>query len=327
MRDFSPTSLAKRPFLLPPEVYKELLRILAFWQAICITALGTTFIAHRPKQWSQAALYFVTLVEWPLMLFFVVPVLIRRLTVRISHEVDEGLVRSITLDCKEALLRHHLRLVQFEGFYDRAAKVGQPWAFRGDDPRGSSWSLTDAARQLKQGQRTFHALPASAQDEIGSLFSVLDLNNDGKVYLPDLAQFFATMGYKEKGCQAAESLVRLVDTDGTGVLSEERFQAVVALATVARPGHELKEDVETFFDLIDKERSGKVHTHQITQRLQATKLGADLLDEDVASLLYDHFGRAKAGIGREEFVGWFQAMGSHWQHSHEREHGHAGRPH
>jgi len=323
MRPFCPAPRAPKRFILSQKSYEELLRILGFWQAISITALCTTVLAHRPQHLFQAVICVLTLAEWPLMLFYAVPLLIQRLTMLVANKVDENLIRSITLDGKEALLRHQLRLVQFEGFYESAWKTALPWALDKSDKRSRNWSAVDANRSFKKGQRTFQSLPASARDEVGSMFAFMDLNNNGDVGVPELAKFLANVGFhQEKSTATAEALVRLVDSDGTGALSEERFQAVVALATVARPKSELKEDVGTLFDMVDKEKSGKVHMHQITQRLQDSKFGEYLRDEDLASLLYDHFSQAKPVLTKEDLVSWFGAMGSHW-HPHEHEHGHS----
>mmetsp|Transcript_74835 Transcript_74835/g.206349 ORF Transcript_74835/g.206349 Transcript_74835/m.206349 type:complete len:784 (-) Transcript_74835:272-2623(-) len=307
-------SAAKKRFFLSVWTYKELFRFVGFWQAVCVTVAITTYITRPPSCWTEMALCGLTFVEWPFMLFRVIPIFMRRLTIRCScgEDADEDVIRMVTLDCKQAMLRHHLHLVQFEGLYDRAAKKGLAWALGQSDPRHHGWSPADAAALLRRGLHKFQSLPMSAQEEISDVFAIWDANNDGLVYVEDVQHWLGLLGFKEKAHRAAVSLVRMVDHDGAGSLSWEKFQAAVALATVDRPAVELREDLETCYDLIGKDASDKVHCHQIADWLKGAGMGTDFNDEDVASLLYEYFSKPKPTVIREEFVAWLQAIGSHW---------------
>merc|ERR1712060_92975 len=104
----------------------------------------------------------------------------------------------------------------------------------------------------------------------------------------------------------AESLVRFVDHDGAGYLSWDKCRAAVALAISNRPPQETREDIHTFFEIIDEDGDGRITVFELTAWLGKIHVG--MSEDDVASLLYRHFGQAKPQVSSDEFHDWVTSL-------------------
>eukprot|EP00443_Scrippsiella_acuminata_P077296 CAMPEP_0115485036 /NCGR_PEP_ID=MMETSP0271-20121206/59700_1 /TAXON_ID=71861 /ORGANISM="Scrippsiella trochoidea, Strain CCMP3099" /LENGTH=392 /DNA_ID=CAMNT_0002912977 /DNA_START=201 /DNA_END=1378 /DNA_ORIENTATION=- len=255
--------------------YAFIAQILNFWQAICVTSLIISYLSRPIESWKEVVLYLLAWAEWPAMIMYAVPLLIRRLTVRnsIGAEVDYAVISQVSLEAKESLLRYYIRLVQLLTFTHRAAESGESWAIdQGEAGEATkAWKQVEAHAAWKRGLRRFDSLPNFHRQGIWHLFESWDINNDGTVMVDEIAKNLQVLTASGSGCCSifknprlmAESLVRLVDHDGTRQLSWDKCRAAVALAISNRPPQELREDIHTFFEIIDEDGDGRITVFEL----------------------------------------------------------------
>jgi len=283
--------------------YKRLFRLIGFVQAISVTSLIVAYLSQPLEGPVETALYAFAWLEWPVMLFLIVPVLVRRLTLRnsVEFEKDMALIRKVSLQTKEGFLRDYMRLVQVVGLERRAAHRREPWAA----PTEAHWSLSQAQEVFELGLERFRGLPQNEKLEIWKIFETWDTNNDASVDVQEVAQNLSTMGFTSSTQQSAENLLRLVDHDGSKELSWRKFKAMTMLATANRPTHETQEDLETFFELIDEDGDAEITIFELAEWSRRIRIGMD--ENDFGNLLYKHFSKVKPTISKAEFGEWIQA--------------------
>lgn len=234
------------------------------------------------------------------MLFYVVPLLLRRVTVRNSIEgkKEGALIREVALDTKQGLLRDYVRLVQLVNLERRAVENSESWTHT--DPR--AWNASDAAKMFERGLQKFRRLPQDVQLDIWKIFASWDANNDSTVDEEEFSDTLKALGFSQTSMRAASNLLRLVDHDEKKELSWRKFKALITLATVDRPQDETQEDLETFFKLIDVDGDEEITIFELAQWSANSKVGMD--KDDFATLLYKFFQGPKATVKKEEFIDW-----------------------
>lgn len=288
--------------------YLQILRLLFFLFAVCVTSLIVTFLTDPPIGASESVLYALTWAAWPVFLLVIYPVLLRRLTIRnsIEGEKDFTLMQKCLLEAKEGLLRDFVRLIQIASLERRGVLSNAGWT-----GGTATWTQSQAQEKLSKGSKYFSVLPKEEQWEIWQIFSACDADNSGKADLDELFTLFSHV-FKQglfgsaSGDVAAKNISRLVDYDGnckTG-LSWIKFRAMVMLATKDRPSEELIEDLSRFFDVIDTNKDGKVTSFQLANVIQRMRIG--LSGDDVSNFLYTRFNTAKPMIFKDEFIQWIR---------------------
>ncbi|CAE7332501.1 CML13 [Symbiodinium natans] len=167
-------------------------------------------------------------------------------------------------------------------------------------------SKTRIRENWTKGLRLFRALPYGEQHEIEQIFSSLDINNNEEVMLGDLADHWRAMGFRNTE-ESAQTLLESIDYDGNKQLTWNKFQAAAALAISASGERDWHNDYKMLFNLIDRNRNGRLTVFDIASWLEDMKSG--MTEMDVASLLYQHFGQAKPYVDQNEFVDWIGAIG------------------
>mmetsp|Transcript_48774 Transcript_48774/g.139521 ORF Transcript_48774/g.139521 Transcript_48774/m.139521 type:complete len:765 (-) Transcript_48774:315-2609(-) len=281
--------------------YKLLFKMLAFFQAVSVTSLILSHLSSPLLGRAETIWYILAWLEWPFMLFMIVPVIIRRLTIRtsIESEKDERLIRKVTTQTKESLLRDYGRLVQVMGFERRAKLGGEPWT-----TAEGEWTSKQAIQTLLLGLRKFEKLSPVEKREIWSLFSGWDANNNGVAETRELTEAFASMGSSESQ-ESVDALIRMVDFDDAKSMNWMKFKAVFGLATAVRPNQELCEDLKASFDFLDTNKNGELSIFELADGFKRMNYGIGL--DDIANLLFLHFGMAKPKITIDEFVEWIVA--------------------
>eukprot|EP00415_Alexandrium_ostenfeldii_P004141 UN4141 len=140
-----------------------LFRMMSFLQAVSFTSLILSHLSQPFNTRAEWAWYLAALVEWPFFLFVVVPVVIRRLTIRssIAFEKDDRLIRRVTTQTKESLLRDYARLVQIMGYEKRATASKQDWTLS-----DGTWDNKQALQTVLKGLRKFDDMPPAEKREI-----------------------------------------------------------------------------------------------------------------------------------------------------------------
>jgi len=170
---------------------------------------------------------------------------------------------------------------------------------------GALWSKKWVLETWQRGLRLFRALPYVEQHEIEQIFSSLDINNNEEIMLEDLAAHWKAMGFRNTE-EAAQALLDSIDHDGQKRLTWSKFQAVAALA-ISNDGLDTVDDYYLLFNIIDRNHTGRLTVFEITQWLEDMRSG--MTEMDVASLLYQHFGKAKPFVNQSEFVDWIGSIG------------------
>lgn len=167
-------------------------------------------------------------------------------------------------------------------------------------------SKTRIRENWQKGLRLFRSLPFGEQHEIEQIFSSLDINNNEEVMLADLAAHWRAMGFLNTE-ESAQTLLESIDYDGSKQLTWIKFQAAAALAISAGGERDWHNDYKMLFNLIDRNKKGRLTVFDIASWLEDMKSG--MTEMDVASLLYQHFGQAKPCVDQNEFVDWIAAIG------------------
>jgi len=303
--------------------YVTLFKLMAFLQATVVTSLVVALFSGGIEGWQQGVPYVLAWLEWPLMLFVAIPTLVRRLTVRAAvtrtetnnwyRENQRDLVRKVMLAGTEGLLRDCTRILHLQGMEARAVLAGDSWA----QPEGVRRALSArsakadstgvsqrASKAVSKGMSRFEDLPPALRLEIYNIFAAWDADNSGAVSPTELATPLESMGFTATSERAAKNLIRLVDDDGSGLLTWRKCRALIMLSTACRPMEERRRDLETFFTRIQKANPRQATVFELVRALPVPRISAD----DVGNLLYRHFGRAKPSFTRHEFVEWVEAV-------------------
>jgi len=289
--------------ILSSETYMAVFRAIAFFQALSVTSLIVTYLSRNFDTPMEIGLYALAWAEWPVMLFFAVPAIIRRLTIRNSIETEkcEAAIRSVTIKTKSGVLQNYMRLIQIIEFERRAAQSGERWA-----SKDSGWTVQDASEQVENSVSKFRALSQSDKLEIWKIFESWDVNNDESVEASEVTEVFKQMGFKTDVSTSICNLLRVVDNDGTSTLTWRKFKALIMLATEDRPEHEVIQDIDKFFDVIDSDCSNIITVPELANWSKRIRIFLD--EEDFAHLCFEYFGQAKYTLNRTEFREWIQSI-------------------
>jgi Ca2+-binding EF-hand superfamily protein len=292
---------------LSGSTYKRAFQIIAFWQACIVTSLIVTILSEPFENNLEIALYTLAWVEWPIMLFYVVPIFLRRFTVRnsIEKKKDMKTIRRVSLKTKEGLLKDYVRLFQVFAMAQRAKKAGELWAVPGHE----GWTTENAKEKWEQGLKQFREIPQADKLDIWKIYAAWDVNNDETVCANEISETLSTLWVSSDGepsVETANNLIRLVDHDNTGTLSWRKFKALVMLATKDRQRSEVLEDLHYFFEVLDADGDGEITIFELSEWSKRGPIGMEI--DEFATLLYQHFDKAKPSVTEEEFVEWVEAF-------------------
>lgn len=297
-----PPALQGQKPMLSTSTAKQIFRVICFLQAVSVTSLILSHITSPLTGRLETILYLGAWIEWPVMLFVLVPVIIRKLTIRgsVEDQKDMKLVDEVTAHAKECILRDYARLVQVQGFEGRAAETMEGWTLSD----GDAWSSRQAMQATTEGLKQFDRLSPIERREIWDMFSSWDDNGNGTCEGEEMASAFSSLGC-EHCDRVVNNLIRLVDYDSANSVSWMKFKAIFGLATSMRPDEELRGDLRVAFTKLDPESKGSLTVFELADGFRNMGIGITL--DDVANLLYQHFKTAKPLITRENFVDWVVA--------------------
>lgn len=296
----------KKALLLNTATYTILFKLLSFFQAISTTGLFVSWLSEPFEDNFEVFTYALAIVQWPIFLFFLVPMLVRRFTIRTSIEKkrDVRLMRRVTLQSKERLLEEIWWLVQVINLERRARGRGAPWAR--DSPM---WGPTQANQIFSEGVASFDQLSTGEKLQAWQIFAIWDQSGDGEVDAKEMGEVISNMGFDDP-VTCAEGLIRLVDYDGSHTMTWLKFKALIMVAIADRPAEEVQEDFESLFILV----AGKRKTAESITLFQmvdwSKKVRLEMDENDFSNVLYNHFGVAKPTLSKAEFLDWFQSIRS-----------------
>jgi len=299
----SPAERGERNFI-STRFLRSAFRALAFWQALIVTSLVVSYLSKPPEDGFELGFYIGSWIEWPIFLFWVVPLIIRRLTIRnsVSTKADLDGIRQVALQTKEGLLRDYMLIVQVVGLESRAAQTHKPWTT--ESP--GAWKQSDANKVVEQGLEHFRELPASRKLDIWKIFSTWDANNDEVIDIDEVSTIMTKLGFSSCSRSRAKNLLRLIANDGRQELTWRKFKALTMLATEGSQQRIVEEDIDTFFNLIDADATDDITVFELAEWSKNSKI--DMTADDFATLLYKHFDQAKSSVTRCEFKNWLLAV-------------------
>lgn len=291
---------AKRSNYLQVPQYTAIFKLICFLQAAIISSLMVNLLNGSIHGADRVIPFLLACVEWPLMLFVLVPELVRRLTLRAAvadtqnldwlHDKQRAIVKKVTVSGIEGLLRDCTRLIHLQGFEAKAFTSGATWtqstatahAMTGQSDEVLERRATDEAKfHVQRGTELFDQLPPNLKTEVFSIFASWDARNSGAVGPEELGANIQLMGFTATYARVAENLIRLVDDDSSGLLTWRKCRALFMLATLARPREETRRDLETFFLRIYKASPDAATVFEIAEALPLQNITA----EDLATLM------------------------------------------
>jgi len=298
----SPTD-GGRPVILSVKTYMRLGRLLKHFQAINAAALIIVNIIKPAMDYKDKTLYALSWVAWLVMLYFILPLILRRITLMASIELDkdERAIRVTTFEVKDSLLKSFRWLVQLLGFTQRAARNGEAWTI----PGNTTYGRREQIQAIVRGTRLFETLEDSDVMQIWAIFASWDAKNVGEVDLTEVETTFKTMGFKDNALTTAKSLLRLVDFDSTGRLTWVKFKAVFGMATVNQPRENVREDLSSFFLLIDSNNDGLLSLVELAEGF--SRMQIRVTAADVENLIFSYYGESKPRITIDEFLDFIMA--------------------
>jgi len=257
-------------------------RTLAFWQALIVTSLAVSYLSKPPENGLELGFYIGSWLEWPIFLFWVVPLIIRRMTLRnsVGQKADLAGIRQVSLQTKEGLLRDYMMIVQMVGLESRATRHHEPWT---TESLGA-WTQSDADGVFQKGLGYFRELPAAQKLDIWKIFASWDANNDEKIDVDEVAEVMAKLGFSSCSHSRAKNLLRLIAFDGCEELTWRKFKALAMLATEGAKEQVVEEDMDTFFGLIDADGNEDITVFELAEWSKRSKI--DMNADDFVTLLY-----------------------------------------
>mmetsp|Transcript_123856 Transcript_123856/g.246443 ORF Transcript_123856/g.246443 Transcript_123856/m.246443 type:complete len:765 (+) Transcript_123856:77-2371(+) len=280
--------------------YSRFFRALSFFQAVSVTSLILSHLSAPVSGKLELIAYVLAWVEWPVMLMVIVPTLIRRLTFLsvIKKSKDDGLMAKVVMQGKESLLRDFVRLTQLVGF-ERRACMGGGLMVDGLQGRRSEIQM------VLHGLKKYDHLSEDEQGEISLLFAAWDGRGSGIMETREMWEAFSTMGVTNPQA-AVQNLIRLLDFDSTGRISWMKFKALFGLAVADVPKEDKYLDLSLAYEMLDTDHDGELTIFELSDGFERMHIGIGL--DDMANLLFMHFGIAKPFITRAEFVQWMVAV-------------------
>jgi len=204
----------------------------------------------------------------------------------------------VVMQGKESLLRDFVRLVQLVGFERRAS-------MEGGLPVDGQFGRRSEIHLVLQGLKKFERMSEDEQREISLLFAAWDGRGTGVMETREMVEAFSTMGV-ENPQTAVQNLIRLLDFDNTGKLSWMKFKALFGLAVGDVPDEDKHLDLSLTYEMLDTDHDGELTIFELSDGFERMHIGIGL--DDMANLLFIHFGIAKPFVTRAEFVQWMVAV-------------------
>jgi len=291
--------------LFSPKAYEKMGRLLMHFQAISVATLIVANMAEPPGSRLEWVLYGCSWLAWWPMLKFILPLILRRITMLSSIEIekDERAIRIATLELKDFLLRDFRNLVLLMRFEARAMKNGEAWTRPGD----SSWGRREKVQAVYKGNKLFESQKEEIQSQIRAVFAGWDPQNNGYADLQEVEEVFKIVGFAggTERAVAAANLLRMVDFDNTGELNWMKFKAIFGLATVQRPEEEVNEDLRYFFKVLDTNEDQLLSLFELADGFKRMHISVDAADLENLTFLF--YGEARPQLDMDQFVDFITA--------------------
>eukprot|EP00043_Microstomoeca_roanoka_P027311 m.14123 g.14123 ORF g.14123 m.14123 type:complete len:169 (+) comp7514_c0_seq1:202-708(+) len=150
-------------------------------------------------------------------------------------------------------------------------------------------SLPSASKKRRE-------LTEDERHEMKEAFDLFDTDKDGCLDYHELKVAMRALGFDVKKTEV-QKIMREYDRDGTGLISERDFNAVVGDRILDRNPIE---EVMKAFKLFDEDQTGKISVGNL--RRVARELGEDIPDEELKAMVEEFDQDGDGEINEEEFL-------------------------
>jgi Ca2+-binding EF-hand superfamily protein len=223
-----------------------------------------------------------------LNLTWLIPKVVSKLCITTSIESlkEESVIKEVLTEHKERNLKETLRMLHLLKLRGRA---------KGDQI---------GPDVMKRAHQDFAKLPSKTKDEIRAIFRLFDTDASDSIDVKEFGDVLASIGMPLTSAagEGMMQLYQMIDKDGSGDLSVDEFEVLMALALAPRSEDEEREDMSNLFDIFDEDGSNNVTIDEVVAMLQG--LGAPAEEDYLEGTVYDCFRRMKTSLNREDFVEW-----------------------
>jgi len=281
---------------------QTLFRLLVFFQAVHVTALIiTTWGASAPSNtWKMVML--LAWAEWPLMLFKIMPCMMRRLTLRNSIELekDKKAIRKVTMKSSASLFEDFRLMVQLIAFQKNAKQENEAWTVSEKE-----WTKAMAEDAYQRGLTAFDNLNKMEKEEIWAVFAAWDVNNDGRANQEEFVDCLVALGFsKESVHEVVRQLVRMVAVDSTEDLTWLKFRAIFGLAITTDCKEKMRKVLTKFYHRLDADGDGDLTLAELADGFREMHIAMDM--DTVAQVLFLTFGKTRTSLTLDEFISWVE---------------------
>merc|ERR1719379_2467555 len=165
----------------------------------------------------------------------------------IEYLKDEAVVKEVLLEHKERNLKETLRMLHLLKLRGRT---------KGDQI---------GPEVMKRAHEDFAKLPRQTRDEIRAIFRLFDTDASDSIDLDEFSHVLESIGMPPSS-PAGEGMLQLyqmIDKDGSGDLTVDEFEVLMALALAPRSEEEEHEDMSHLFDIFDEDGSNNVTIDEV----------------------------------------------------------------
>eukprot|EP00397_Hematodinium_sp_SG-2012_P002552 GEMP01002559.1.p1 GENE.GEMP01002559.1~~GEMP01002559.1.p1 ORF type:complete len:858 (+),score=180.68 GEMP01002559.1:128-2701(+) len=278
------------------EFYTGVLEMIVFFQAVSVASLVVVFFLQPITTDLQRGLICLAWLEWPIMLFCVLPrvISIFCMLLSIEFEKDKEAIKDVIFKVKHERLQEALEVLKLVKLRGRAQKLG-----------GSHIS----AAEFKKAQQKFKTMPKEKQEHYKNIFRTFDVDGSGTIDEDELGEVLQAIGIVQgsDASLAASELVSMCDLTGNKCLSLEEFKVLIVLSMEKRTIAEEKADMRAFFQQIDTDGGGTLTIEEIHSCF-ANDLNCDLSPEFISTLVHQCFKEAKIELDEKEFIIWLRHL-------------------
>ena len=174
--------------------------------------------------------------------------------------------------------------------------------------RLSSLKVVTSKASSAAGGKAADIAPA-LRKELRDLFALIDNDNSGEVTMDEMKQQFQSMeSVFQLEDTELESLLNVMDADGSGSVSEEEFINVMAMRSQGADRMSDEDFVEMLFSLCDTDGSGEFELQELFDVLKKAGQSWDL--KDVQDLFNEVDTDQSGTIDRAEFLAFVHKISS-----------------
>lgn len=271
-----------------PSLYKSLLQLLTFFEAIIVALLIVAYFGNLAgDKWDlfQHCCYSSAVISVIVLAYHVIPRIVGRLTVVtcIEHMKDRQCIEEVIFESKKTQVIESVRLLELASAEEKINEL-----------------VT-----LKKGsmESAAHHMDARTEANILRTFNMFDQDSSGTISKTELYNILESFCRSDNNglpkSNAREQLWQVVDEDDSGEIDFEEFKALMAMVLHKETEEEKKADLDKLFKRFDKDDSGYLTIAELT--LSLDELGVSIDENGMALLIFQVFQKVKQRLDLNEF--------------------------